>query len=155
MKYENIRQSLLADYSNQRRRSLQQHADGSVKLDGLAHLDAFFGGRPVSTITTDRLRMFITKRQEDGAEPSTINRDLALLRRMLYLAHQEGKVRGVPYFLMLKENPARQGFLGHEQFAKLLAALPSYQHSLIVFLYWTGCRLGRCPKCVLMKKSRI
>lgn len=146
LKYEHIRQSLLDDYAMKRRHLLQAHADGSVKLDGLPHLDGFFQGRSVGAIAVDLLRKFITKRQADGAEPSTINRNLALLRRMMNLARKDGKLRSVPHFPMLKENPAREGFLNHEQFAKLLAALPERLRPLILFLYWTGCRIGEARK---------
>lgn len=146
LRYETVREWLLNDYALNRRRSLQQHADGTVKLDGLPHLDNFFARRSVATITTADLRRFVLQRQQEGAEPSTINRNLALIRRMLNLARKEGKLRTVPYFPMLKENPARKGFLTHEQFTKLYAALPDYLHSLVQLLYWAGCRLGEARK---------
>jgi integrase len=97
-------------------------------------------------ITTDAIRRFIRKRQEDGVEPSTINRNLALLRRMLSLARQESKIQTVPYCPMLKENKPRQGFLTHEQFETLRAALPQRLAALITFLYFTGCRIGAARK---------
>jgi integrase len=146
LKYETMRGWLLDDYALNKRRSLQHHADGTVKLDGLPHLDAFFAGRSVATITTDGLRRFILHRQKEGAQPSTINRNLALLRKMMNLARKERKLRDVPFFPRLKENPARKGFLTHEQFAKLYAALPDYIRPLILLLYWAGCRLGEAQK---------
>ncbi len=71
---------------------------------------------------------------------------MALLRRMFYLAKQEGKLQSIPYFPMLKENPPRKGFLTYEQFQQLLAALAEQLHDIISLLYATGCRLGEATK---------
>ncbi|HEX2714588.1 MAG TPA: site-specific integrase [Candidatus Acidoferrales bacterium] len=92
LKYESIRQSFLDDYTTRGHRSLIEQSDGTVTVCGLNHLDDYFRGRAVISITTDLLRGFIKQRQGEGAEPSTINRNLALLRRMFFLAKHEGKV---------------------------------------------------------------
>jgi integrase len=36
----------------------------------------------------------------------------------------------------------RQGFINPDLFEKLLAALPEKLQPLVIFLYYTGCRLG-------------
>jgi Phage integrase, N-terminal SAM-like domain len=91
LRYEDVRQALLSDYELKGRHMLQRHADGSPKLDGLPHLDNFFAGRSAALISTQDLRAFILSRQKEGAQPSTINRNLALLRRMLNLAEWKGR----------------------------------------------------------------
>ncbi len=143
LRYENIRQSLLDDYRMKGRKSLR---NGYITSGALTHLDRFFANTSVASITTDAIRRFIATRQAEGAQPSTINRSLALLRRMLNLARIEGRIQTVPHFPFLKENPPRKGFVTHEQFARLLAALPEQLKPLILFLYWTGCRVGEARK---------
>jgi integrase len=142
LRYEAMRDSLLAEYKTQGYSGLQTLSDETVTIWGLKHLDRFFKGRKAASITTDLLREFIEHRQKQEANPGTINRNLSLLRRMFNLARQENKVQQVPYFPLLAEGRPRQGFVEDAQFAKLLAALPARLQPLILFLYRTGCRLG-------------
>jgi len=142
LRYEEIRQTLLDDYAIRGNRSLRENGT----IDGLKHVDTFFKGKSVARIDTTILRAFIKKRQAQGAEAGTINRNLALLRRMFFLVKQEGKVQSVPFFPMLKENAPRKGFVTHEQFEKLIAELPERVRSIVTFLYFTGCRLGEAKK---------
>src|SRR5579875_742233 len=141
--YESIRQALLADYAMRGRRSLR---NGRLAFGGLTHLDKFFASKSVVSITTDAIRKFIAERQAAGAQAATINRSLAVLRRMMNLARTEGKIQALPYFPTLKENPPRKGFIAHEQFARLLAVLPEKLRPLIILLYWTGVRVGEAQK---------
>src|SRR5262249_32579615 len=55
--------------------------------------------------------------------PSTINRELALLRRMLRLGADDGIVARVPKIKMLREASARAGFVDETQYRSLLRAL--------------------------------
>ena len=71
-----------------------------------------------------------------------MNNSLALLRRMLRIAHEDGKLQIVPKIRLLKANPARKGFVSQEQFKKLIGYLPVHLKPLITFLYYTGVRLG-------------
>ena len=111
LKYEDIRQSLLEDCHIGGHRSLITQEDGTETVSGLNHLDAFFTKRPVASITTDLLRAFVRERKKrDGGKRypvrnSTINRNLALLRRMMNLARREGKIQFIPHFPMLAEKP--------------------------------------------------
>jgi integrase len=147
LKYEEIRQSLLDEYSISKHRSLITLADGTETVSGLSHLDEFFAGRRVESITTDVLRAFIRKRKEWGryshpVRNSTINRNLALLRHMMNLARRDGKIQFIPHFTMLEEKPPRKGFLGHEEFKKLRDELPERLRPIVMLLYNTGCSLG-------------
>lgn len=143
LRYESIRQSLLDDYAMKGRRSLRK---GGVSFGGLPHLDSFFAGKSVAAITTDSIRKFIAARQGEGAQPGTINRSLALLRRMMNVARIDGKIQVLPHFPSLKENAPRKGFVTHEQFAQLVGALPEKLRPLILMLYWCGCRIGEARK---------
>jgi len=64
------------------------------------------------------------------------------LRRMLHIAHEDGKIQSVPKVRFLKEPPARRGFLELAKFEELSAMLPSYLRPLITLLYYCGTRLG-------------
>jgi integrase len=146
LRYEIMRDALLAEYKTQGHSSLQTLSDGTVTIWGLNHLNKFFAKRKATAITTDLLREFITRRQRQGANPGTINRNLSLLRRMMSLARQENKLQTLPHFPLLSEGRPRQGFVEDVQFAKLLAALPPRLRPLILFLYRTGCRLGEATE---------
>src|SRR5712692_6230627 len=95
--YEQMRDALLADYAVNGRRWLRQGKDGRAYIIGVSHLDHFFSGYRAVNITTDTIRDFIGKRQAEGAANGTINRSIALLRRMFYLAMEDGKLRDVPH----------------------------------------------------------
>ncbi len=140
--YGHLRASLLQNYVERGNRSLLTHADGTEFINGLEPLDEFFGykndeesGVPLTKITTDSARAFATKRLEAGVTNSTVNNSLKLLRRMLRIAHEDGKVQVVPKIRFFKPNSARKGFLPREKFDELLAHLPVHLQPLITFLY--------------------
>jgi integrase len=144
LKYEDARSSFLSEYRNAKKRSLYTRRDGTETIWGLDHLNNFFDGRRISSITTDSLREFVAKRLRAGASPSTVN--LGLLRRMLHQARKEGRIQLVPHFPMLKEAEPRQGFVEPEQFAKLMAALPERLRTFVLLLYTCGVRTGEAKK---------
>ncbi len=140
--YEQMRDGLLADYAANGRKWLRKDKDGKPYIIGVSHLDRFVAGYRAMNITTDAIRGFIRKRQEEGVANGTINRELALLRRMLRLAVQDGKLRDVPHFPMLKEAPPRKGFLEHANYKKLRQELPEHLRPILAVGYYTGMRLG-------------
>lgn len=144
--YENLRDSLLADYSANKRKWLRIGKDGKPYLCGFSTLDAFFRNFRAVDITTDSIRAFMRDRQEDGAANGTINRSLALLRRMFRLAVADGKLREVPHLPMLKEAPPRKGFLEHADYQKLRQELPERLRPVLAMGYHTGMRLGEILK---------
>jgi integrase len=142
LKYEDIRESLLEEYRARGKRSLRM-----LEYEGLKHLDDFFAGSRVATITTHLLRTFIRKRKAHppGGAPvtnSTLNRNLALLRRMMNLALEQGKILFLPPFPVLPKERRRKQFLAPKDFEKLREELPKRLHPVVTFLYLTGCRLG-------------
>lgn len=111
LRYEQIRDALYGDYQINRRRWLRIGKNGETYICGVVHLDDFFANHRALAITTRLVREFIAKRQEDGASNGTINRELALLRRMFKLAVEDGTLNSIPHFPMLKEASPRRGFL--------------------------------------------
>ena len=146
LRYEDIRTSLLLEYSNKQNKSLRHQKNGEASIGGLKHLDKSFRGMLVSRIDTDSIQKFVQQRLAEGAERPTVNRALALLRRMFYLAKEHGKLQNIPYFPMQKENAARQGFIDHEEFRSLLEVLPIRFHPLVIFLYFCGIRVGEAQQ---------
>ncbi len=55
-----------------------------------------------------------------------VNRSLACLRRMLRIAHEDGRIQNVPKIRFLKEPPARRGFLELEKFDELVNLMPTH-----------------------------
>jgi integrase len=158
LKYGDIRPGLLSNYVEKGNKSLHVLADGTEAIVGLRQLDAYCGyvaaqqdkpgspGIPVARITTDMSREFVRKRTAEGAGPAMVNRSLQCLRRMLNIACEDRKIAFVPKIRLLKEPPARKGFLPREKFDKLIAALPAHLRPLITFLYWCGARLGEAQQ---------
>ncbi len=110
---------VIADYKTNGRKSLAD-VEGKIRL----HLHPFFGERrKMTSITTASLREFVAERQDAGAKPAEINRELAVLRRAFNLAVQAGRLLQKPHFPMLKERNTRKGFLEREQIDRICAAL--------------------------------
>ena len=96
----------------------------------------------VTDITTEKIERFIEKRKEDGLANSSINRELAALKRMFHLGARARKVDHIPYIPMLKESNTWKGFFDHREFLALREALPYYLKPVVTFAYHTGWRVG-------------
>ena len=99
-------------------------------------------GSSVTQITVDKIREYSRERLEKGVSNDTVNGSLRLLRRMFMLAREDNKIQIIPKIRLLKNNPARKGFLPKEQFDALLSFLPINLKPLVTFLYYCGVRLG-------------
>lgn len=106
--YKDLRFALFADYQANGRKSLLNHANGTKYICWISALDGFFERYRAVEITTPRIREFVAERQKQGVPNATINRSLALLRRMFRLAFEDGSLRVIPHFPMLKENNVRR-----------------------------------------------
>lgn len=98
-----------------------KHPDDAERR--LKHLDTAFRGWPAVNITPAAITAYVVKRQgekvpktERHVAPASVNRELAMLRRVLRLAIRNGKLLRVPAFDMLREAPPRAGFVTDEQF---------------------------------------
>jgi len=148
VRYADLRAGLIANYQEKQNRTLYTTKDGEETIGGLRALDTFLGftennpGPSVLDINTDTGRRFAKKQLDAGFSTATINRSLACLRRMLRIAHEDGKIQSVPVIRLQKEPPARKGFLTPDKFEELSAVLPESLRPLVLFLYWCGVRLG-------------
>jgi integrase len=142
IRYEDLREALYQDYVVNGRKSLRRDGKGSPRLDKVVRLDEFFEGYRASEIDADLIRKFIADQQARGLSNGSINRSTSALRRMFYLAKENGKLRDVPTFPMVKEARPRQGFFEREQYEKLFTELPDYLRLPFAIGYFSGMREG-------------
>jgi integrase len=124
-----------ADYRANGRHSLNRVQDAAM------HLRNHFGGDcKARAITADAITRYQASRLDESAKPSTINYELAVLRRGFRLAAKAGKVGIRPEFDMLAVNNARTGFFEPDQFRAVLNYLPEYIKPVAIVAYVTGWR---------------
>jgi integrase len=85
-------------------------------------------------------RYVIWRRKE--VSPTTVNRELATLRRLLHVAEEWKLIRRVPRIRLLSGEKQRDFVLSHEDETRYLLAAPEPLKSLAVILVDTGLRLG-------------
>jgi integrase len=135
VRYEELAADLRAHYETTGCRDLEE-ADGRF-----AHLTAFFAGRRVVTIGQAEATAYVAQRQTQGAANGTINRELAVLIRMLRLGYELGKVLRLPVIRKLKEAGPRQGFFEREQYAAVRKHLPPDLQVAVAIAYAFGWRM--------------
>ena len=133
---------LINNYRLKGRRSL-----GDVSARWRKHLRPIFGAMRASEVTTGLIEHYVEKRLEAGARPATVNREVAILRRMysLALTTTPPKVNPnrVPRFVTLKEGRPRTGFVTREDFSKLRDAYPDLWWKVLLTVSYTyGWRKG-------------
>lgn len=106
------------------------------------HLRPAFGYHRAAQIGTDLIQQYISARRCKPIANSTINRELALLRRAFNLGAraEPPKVARVPHIPTLEEHNVRQGFFTHEEFWRMYILLPTDVQPVVLFAYYTGCR---------------
>ncbi|HWF45994.1 MAG TPA: site-specific integrase [Bryobacteraceae bacterium] len=117
------------------------------------HLRPFFGQRKARDVTTTVIKNYTDVRSRKEAEPATINKELAYLRRAFRLGYQHDPrlVDKVPYFRMLPVDNARSGVVDHEHYRAIRDSLPAYARIALVIAYHTGARKGEIRKIRLDK----
>ena len=109
---------------------------------------------PVTEITAQRIaqydrdRVTQTSRLGRPVTPSTVNRELAILRHMLRLAEEWGYITKVPKIRLSKEPEGRLRFLGEDEIERLLVASEDkrskspYLRLIVTMALNTGMRKG-------------
>jgi integrase len=136
--FNELAEGLLRDYRINQKKSLKR-ADLSVRT-----LKRHFSGMKATQITTPVIEKYILQRVDDGMANSSINRELAALKRMFNLGYKQTPpiINRVPHIPRLKENNVRKGFFEHWEFVALKGALPDYLKGFIVFAYRSGWRIS-------------
>jgi integrase len=118
IRYEEVAKDLRQHYQTTGCRNLEE-AEGRLK-----HLDLFFAGRRIAGIGQAEATDYALKRQGESASNATINRELAVLVRMLRLAYEGGKLVRLPVIRKLKEAAPRHGFFEREPYEAVRRRLP-------------------------------
>lgn len=105
------------------------------------HLRPYFGAWKMAEITAADVRKYSKARLDAGAENGTINRELAILKRMFTLAVQAGKLLHAPHIPKLVEKNVRAGFFERAQFERVRALLPEPLRGIVTAAYITGWRV--------------
>ena len=108
----------------------------------LMHLRAFFGTSRALDITTDRVDRYIVARQDEGAANSTIQKELAALKRAFRLAVRAGHLTSPPYIPSVKVRNTREGFFEMAELERVISALPEPLRPVVRFAGLTGWRKG-------------
>src|SRR5690348_6672349 len=98
--FEDLRGLIEADYT----------AKGNRSTPKLTRLTEAFAGWHAVDITTDRVRRYEADRLAAGAARATVNQELSVLRRMLNLAIEAGRLATKPKIRTPEPHNARQGF---------------------------------------------
>ncbi len=111
------------------------------------NLTACFGNVRLSEITAGTIEDFKEKRLSAGVRTATINRDLAVLHRMMRLAERKLLINESPFrdvdFLEERKQRRRPHILTFEEEDRVLAAAAPHIHALAVLILETGMRSRR------------
>ncbi len=136
LRYDEAADDVLTDYRVNGKRTLVDARRRHEK-----HLQPFFGGRRMASISTPDVRSYTSNRLDAGASPGGINRELTLLKRAFSLAIQAGKLLAKPHIPLLRENNVRKGFFEPDEIGAVLRNLPQNLAVLVRFAYITGWRV--------------
>jgi len=154
IRYEDMRSILLNDYKRKgiatEKLILVDDKPTGLRGTGIKFLDAFFKGMRVQQIDTDVLQSYRDSRTKEGTGETTVNRDIALLRRMMVLTVRQKKLQfTMPYFPMTSEaGNERTAFVTPVKFRDLLDAMPENLRPATLFFFETGCRQGARKKII-------
>jgi integrase len=160
--FEQGAKAMLEDFENNGKKS-KMVVERRIRL----HLQPFFANRRLVGISPSDVREYVAKRKKDSivvrkmrvevladgtkqaveeirkpVSNGEINRELQILKRILSLAVEEGKIPSRPKITMLKENNVRQGFFEAHEYESVLAHLPEELRGVIAFAYITGWRIA-------------
>jgi integrase len=133
--YEEVAEDLRQHYQITRSRDLEEAGHR------LKHLDAFFAGKRIAAIGPANITAYVAKRQGEQASNGTINRELAVLNKMLRLAYENNKLLRLPVVRKLKEGAPRQGFFEREQFEAVRRYLRPDLQVAVSIAYTFGWRM--------------
>lgn len=143
--------ALLTEYRVNNRASIDE-----AKRRIVLHLEPYFGGRRMASITTADVLAYIDQRRKEGivagrgqrkgerigdVSNAEINRELTLLKRMFNLAVQARQLLHKPHIPLLEERNTRRGFFELDQLASVIAHLPEALRPIVQFAYITGWRV--------------
>lgn len=130
---------VVTDYKLQNQRSIG-HAERRIKK----HILAWDGWRPETlmvTITMAKIQTYAVHRLGQGAQPASVNRELAIIRRAFSLAVIGKQLATKPHIQMLAEDNVRTGFFEDAEFKAVREHLPVDLRGIVTLSYFTGWRI--------------
>ena len=137
-RFEDAVQILMNYYTVNDRRS--RHNVQTTILDGA--LEPWFRKRRMASIDEADIDAYIAHRLERGYANGTINRELAILKRLFSLAIKKKKLRTRPDIQLLTEDNARQGFFERAQFESVRNHLAPLYQAIVTLAYYSGWRIN-------------
>jgi integrase len=122
------------------------------------HLKDHFADIVASSLASDHINDYIFIRQREKAAGASINRELAVIARMMHLGERTTppRVRGVPYFPKVKESEPRTGFLEQVEYDKLrLHAHALWLRALLETYYSFGFRRSELLRLLVRQVNLI
>jgi integrase len=126
------------------------------------HLKGHFAEVYASELSSDHINSYILRRLREDAAGASINREMAVVRRMMHLGERTTPplVRGIPHFPKVKESDPRTGFLEQAEYDKLrLHAHELWLRGLLTTYYTFGFRraelLKMCVRQVNLRDNTI
>jgi len=139
--------------------------DASRQTIAWNHLEPMFGLIPVTSVTTDLVNQYISKRQGEGVKGGTINREVTILRAAFHLGERSTGANGKPmvdrlpaFPQKLKEGPPKKGFIKDQEYLTLMAhAKPPWMLAFIECAFSFGFRKSellnlRCGQVDLLER---
>jgi hypothetical protein len=133
--YDELRTDLVEHYQATGARDLEE-AGWRLK-----HLDRAFRGAGANLITAAAITRYVVQRQGEDAANGTINREVAVLLRMLRLGLERGKVARLPIVHKPKEAAPRAGFFEADAFAAVRKHLPADFQAAVSIAHTFGWRM--------------
>lgn len=147
------RSASFEDFSKDFREYLASRKEGKALKayqTRLKHLEPVFGGFRLSEVSPFHVEKYICKRRSERSyrkspvAPATINRELAVLKRMFQLAIQWGRAEKNPVIgvKFLREESKQDRVLSEEEEEKLLSQCAPHVRLAVLVALHTGMRLG-------------
>ena len=113
---------------------------GTTNSNCLRRLRRRFGGCTVRECTGFAIRDYMDDMLREGRKPSTVNREIAVLRFALRLGYQYELVERVPIIKLLPAHNVCNEFFTRDEVNAMLPHLPDYLRDLVLFAFLTGWR---------------
>ena len=108
----------------------------------LTRLRRRFTGYTVQGCTALAINHYIAALQRGARKPSTINREITVLRSAFRLGYRHDLVARLPAIKQLPDLAVRNEFFTREEIDTLLPHLPDYLRDAVLFAFLTGWRKG-------------
>jgi integrase len=122
----------------------QESSDATLEFydEKTRHLARIFGeNTPVADISADRIDDYISKREEEGAAPNTIYKELVALRQLLKAAHRKGWCEDPGQVMPVGYSPkykASKVFIHVDRWWDYIRAFPVHRGAEIAYQLATG-----------------